>query len=80
MHAYAAILKGIGRVWVVGHHADRLRQAERIGTIPIDTNGRPPGFVVSYELSLDEASTAYEYFDNRDAGWTKVVLHPNGHH
>lgn len=28
--------------------------------------------LVSHELSLDEA------FDNRDDGWTKVVLHPDG--
>ncbi len=37
-----------------------------------------PGFLVSHELSLDEASSAYEHVDNRDDGWTKVVLHPNG--
>lgn len=37
-----------------------------------------PSFLVSHELSLDEASSAYEHFDNRDDGWTKVVLHPNG--
>ncbi|MGW1942645.1 aldehyde dehydrogenase, partial [Streptomyces goshikiensis] len=37
-----------------------------------------PSFLVSHELSLDEASAAYEHFDNRDDGWTKVVLHPNG--
>lgn len=38
-----------------------------------------PGFVVSHELSLDEAPSAYEHFDNRDEGWTKVILHPDGH-
>ncbi|MFD9376438.1 alcohol dehydrogenase catalytic domain-containing protein [Streptomyces sp. NPDC059999] len=37
-----------------------------------------PGFLVSHELDLDEASSAYEHFDNRDDGWTKVVLHPHG--
>ncbi|MEU2494303.1 hypothetical protein [Streptomyces sp. NPDC007883] len=26
-----------------------------------------------------EAPTAYAHFDARDEGWTKVVLHPNGH-
>ncbi|KOV81304.1 hypothetical protein ADL01_11170 [Streptomyces sp. NRRL WC-3618] len=38
-----------------------------------------PSFVVCHELSLDEAPTSYEHFDARDEGWTKVVLHPNGH-
>ncbi|MEW1638969.1 alcohol dehydrogenase catalytic domain-containing protein [Streptomyces sp. NPDC093801] len=38
-----------------------------------------PGFLVSHELGLDEAPDAYEHFDNRDDGWTKVVLHPDGH-
>lgn len=38
-----------------------------------------PSFVVSHELSLDEAPTAYEHFDARHEGWTKVVLHPDGH-
>ncbi|MGW7486948.1 glutathione-independent formaldehyde dehydrogenase [Streptomyces sp. NPDC054786] len=37
-----------------------------------------PSFVVSHELNLDEAPTAYEHFDARDDGWTKVVLHPGG--
>ena len=36
-----------------------------------------PSFVVSHELSLDEAPSAYEKFDRRVEGYTKVVLHPN---
>jgi glutathione-independent formaldehyde dehydrogenase len=36
-----------------------------------------PSFVVSHEVSLDEAPTAYEKFDKRVEGYTKVVLHPN---
>jgi glutathione-independent formaldehyde dehydrogenase len=35
-----------------------------------------PSIIVSHELSLDEAPNAYKHFDNRDRGWTKVVLHP----
>lgn len=38
-----------------------------------------PGFIVSHELGLDEAPPAYEHFDNRDEGWTKVILHPDRH-
>ncbi|CAN5284484.1 glutathione-independent formaldehyde dehydrogenase [soil metagenome] len=35
-----------------------------------------PSFVVSKELPLDEAPDAYEKFDNRDEGYSKVLLHP----
>ncbi|MFC4331534.1 glutathione-independent formaldehyde dehydrogenase [Streptomyces andamanensis] len=37
-----------------------------------------PSFVVSHELPLDRAPQAYEKFDQRVEGYTKVVLHP-GH-
>lgn len=37
-----------------------------------------PSFVVSHECDLDEAPTAYEKFDKRIEGYTKVLLHPNG--
>jgi len=35
-----------------------------------------PSFVVSHELPLDQAPMAYEKFDKRIEGFTKVVLHP----
>ena len=35
-----------------------------------------PSFVVSHELPLEQAPEAYKHFDNRDEGWTKVVLKP----
>lgn len=35
-----------------------------------------PSAIVSHELSLDEAPKAYEQFDKRADGWTKVVLKP----
>jgi glutathione-independent formaldehyde dehydrogenase len=35
-----------------------------------------PSFVVSHELPLDQAPIAYEKFDKRVEGYTKVVLHP----
>jgi glutathione-independent formaldehyde dehydrogenase len=37
-----------------------------------------PSFIVSHELSLDEAVRAYDQFDKRVDGWTKVLLHPAG--
>jgi threonine dehydrogenase-like Zn-dependent dehydrogenase len=35
-----------------------------------------PSWIVSHELALDEAPEAYEHFDAREDGWTKVILHP----
>jgi glutathione-independent formaldehyde dehydrogenase len=35
-----------------------------------------PSFIVSHELPLDRAPEAYQNFDSRENGWTKVVLHP----
>lgn len=37
-----------------------------------------PSFVVSHELSIDDAEMAYHKFDKRVDGFTKVLLHPNG--
>jgi len=37
-----------------------------------------PSWIVSHELGLDEAPEAYEKFDAREDGWTKVILHPQG--
>lgn len=35
-----------------------------------------PSFVVSHEIPLDQAPQAYEKFDKRVEGYTKVILHP----
>ena len=35
-----------------------------------------PSFVVSHEVSIDEAPDAYTKFDQRVDGYTKVILHP----
>ncbi len=35
-----------------------------------------PSQVISHELPLDEAVRAYDQFDKRADGWTKVILHP----
>ena len=42
----------------------------------IVTGRAAPSFVVSHELPLDQAPSAYEKFDKRVEGYTKVVLHP----
>jgi glutathione-independent formaldehyde dehydrogenase len=35
-----------------------------------------PSFIVSHHMALEDAPDAYEHFDNRDDGWTKVLLRP----
>jgi len=35
-----------------------------------------PSFIVSHELKLEQAPDAYQHFDARDHGWTKVIVHP----
>jgi glutathione-independent formaldehyde dehydrogenase len=35
-----------------------------------------PGLIVSHELTLDQAPEGYQRFDDREDGWTKVILHP----
>ncbi|GAA2374262.1 glutathione-independent formaldehyde dehydrogenase [Dactylosporangium salmoneum] len=42
----------------------------------IITGRASPSFLVSHELPLDQAPDGYRHFDDRDAGWTKVLLHP----
>jgi threonine dehydrogenase-like Zn-dependent dehydrogenase len=42
----------------------------------IHTDRAKPSWIISHEISLDEAADAYKNFDSRKEGWTKVVLHP----
>jgi threonine dehydrogenase-like Zn-dependent dehydrogenase len=37
-----------------------------------------PSFVISHEIGLADAENAYDKFDKRENGWTKVIIHPNG--
>ncbi len=37
-----------------------------------------PSWIVSHEISLNEAPDAYQHFDCRENGWTKVIMHPGG--
>ncbi|TGJ83746.1 hypothetical protein E0Z10_g5042 [Xylaria hypoxylon] len=36
-----------------------------------------PSFVVSHEINIDDAAVAYEKFQKRVDGYTKVLIHPN---
>jgi glutathione-independent formaldehyde dehydrogenase len=35
-----------------------------------------PSFVVSHEIKIEEPPVAYEKFDKRVEGYTKVLIHP----
>lgn len=37
-----------------------------------------PSFVISHEMGLEDAEKAYDKFDKREDGYTKVLLRPNG--
>jgi glutathione-independent formaldehyde dehydrogenase len=43
----------------------------------IITGRATPSFIVSHEIGLDEAPDAYQKFDRRVDGYTKVLLKPN---
>jgi len=43
----------------------------------IELGKATPSFIVSHELTLDEAPDAYAHFDAREKGWTKDVLRPH---
>lgn len=36
-----------------------------------------PSFVVSHEIGIEGAPAAYQKFDKRIEGYTKVLIHPN---
>jgi glutathione-independent formaldehyde dehydrogenase len=44
----------------------------------IEQGKAKPSWIVSHELPLDQAADGYQHFDDRDDGWTKVLLHPDG--
>jgi glutathione-independent formaldehyde dehydrogenase len=35
-----------------------------------------PSMIVSHENAMDDGPAACEHFDNREDGWTKVMMHP----
>jgi threonine dehydrogenase-like Zn-dependent dehydrogenase len=60
------IATGQANVKHYNRHLAKLIQADRV----------KPSAIISHELALDEAPKAYEEFDKRTNGWTKVVLKP----
>ncbi len=74
------LLVSIGRMFekgqVVGTGQCNVKRYNRQLRDMIIAGRAKPSFVVSHELSLDDAPDAYSKFDQRIEGYTKVVLHP----
>lgn len=82
LEAQGKIPIDFGMLWFKGQHIGTgqapVKRYNRALRDLVAGGKAEPSFVVSHELDLDEAPAAYEHFDNRDDGWTKVVLHPDG--
>ena len=78
--AKGELLFRIGRFFEKGQsmgtgQADVKRYAHKLRDLII-AGSAEPSFVVSQELPLGEAPDAYRRFDNREEGYTKVILKP----
>jgi glutathione-independent formaldehyde dehydrogenase len=79
---HGQLLVSIGRMFEKGQRMGtgqcNVKQYNRQLRDLIIAGRAKPSFVVSHELPLEQAPSAYEKFDQRIEGYTKVVLHP-GH-
>ncbi|MEU6068273.1 glutathione-independent formaldehyde dehydrogenase [Streptomyces sp. NPDC047082] len=77
---HGQLLVSIGRMFEKGQQMGtgqcNVKQYNRQLRDLIIAERAKPSFVVSHELPLDQAPEAYEKFDKRIEGYTKVVLHP----
>ncbi|GGR22356.1 glutathione-independent formaldehyde dehydrogenase [Deinococcus ruber] len=69
-----------GLLWFRGQHVGtgqcNVKAYNRQLRDLISVGRATPSFIVSHHLPLDEAPDAYKNFDERNDGWTKVILHP----
>lgn len=78
--AKGELLVKMGRLFEKGQsmgtgQADAKRYAHRLRDLIVAGRAKP-GFVVSQQLPLSEAPNAYQKFDNREPGYSKVLLQP----
>jgi hypothetical protein len=64
----------------MGSGQDDVKRYNRHLSNLIHSGKAKPSFLVSHELALDDAAEAYQHFDVRDTGCTKVVLKPGATH
>ena len=79
--------ENLGEVIEIGNAVDRIKVGDKI-CLPfniacgfcdsdlIHVGKAKPSFIVSHALPLSSAPDAYQHFDDRDKGWTKVILKP----
>ena len=69
-----------GQFWVKGQHIAtgqaNVKAYNRKLCNLIEAGKAKPSWIISHELTLDQAPEAYKNFDERKKGWTKVVLKP----
>ncbi len=69
-----------GQFWLKGQRIGtgqaNVKAYNRLLSRLIEHDRVQPSWIVSHELPLDQAPEAYENFDQRKNGWTKVVLKP----
>jgi glutathione-independent formaldehyde dehydrogenase len=70
-----------GMMWFKGQHMGTgqcpVKKYNRHLRNLIHAGKAEPSFIVSHRVGLGEAPDAYQHFDSRDEGWTKVVLKPS---
>jgi len=81
MYKQGEIAFDMGLFWFKGQHIStgqaNVKAYNRHLRDLIHVGKAHPSWIVSHNLSLDEAPEGYQHFDARDNGWTKVVLHPS---
>jgi len=69
-----------GQFWIKGQHVAtgqaNVKAYNRKLSNLIEAGKAKPSWIISHELSLDQAPEAYKNFDERKDGWTKIVLKP----
>lgn len=69
-----------GAFWMKGQKLAtgqaNVKQYNRFLSRLIEKDKVKPSWIISHELPLEEAPRAYENFDQRKKGWTKVILKP----
>jgi glutathione-independent formaldehyde dehydrogenase len=71
----------LGTFFEKGHHMGtgqaNVKAYNRYLRNLIHAGRATPSWIVSHELGLNDAPDAYKHFDEREEGWTKVILHPS---
>ena len=78
--AHGELMVSYGKLWEKGltmgtGHCNVKRYNRQLRDLIIEGRAKP-GFIVSHKVSLNDASMAYDKFDKRVDGYTKVILKP----